>query len=36
MIPMGGNSLYVVFYAHDPELPGYHKTYVDGCLLHLP
>jgi len=36
MISMGGNSLYVVFYAHDPLLPGYHKTYVDGCLLDLP
>ncbi len=36
MISMGGNSLYVVFYAHDPALPGYHQTYVDGCLLDLP
>ncbi len=35
MLSMGGNTLYVVFYAHDPALPGYHKTYVDGCLLKL-
>jgi hypothetical protein len=35
MITMGGDMLYIVFYAHDPKLPGLHKTYVDGCLLKL-
>ncbi len=35
MLSMGGDTLYVVFYASDPALPGYHKTYVDGCLLSL-
>ena len=35
MVPMGEDSIYVVFYAHDPTLPGYHQTYVDGCLLKL-
>lgn len=35
MLPMGGNSVYIVFYAHDPVLPGRDKTYVDGCLLAL-
>ncbi|MCF6284346.1 MAG: glycoside hydrolase [Candidatus Hydrogenedentes bacterium] len=35
MLPMGENSLYIVFYAHDPALPGYHKTYVDGGLLEV-
>lgn len=35
MISMGGNTLYIVFYAFDPALPGRDKTYVDGCLLEL-
>ena len=35
MIPIGDNLVYIVFYAHDPTLPGYHKTYVDGCLVEL-
>ncbi len=35
MLSMGDHTLYVVFYACDPKLPGYHKTYVDGCLLKL-
>ncbi len=35
MVSMGGNEIYLVFYAHDPALPGRDKTYVDGCLLAL-
>ncbi|MCA9006381.1 MAG: exo-alpha-sialidase [Planctomycetaceae bacterium] len=35
MISMGDDTVYVVFYACDPKLPGYHKTYVDGGLLKL-
>lgn len=35
MITMGDDTVYVVFYACDPTLPGYHKTYVDGGLLKL-
>jgi len=35
MISMGDDTIYVVFYAGDPILPGYHKTYVDGGLLKL-
>jgi len=36
MVTVGDDSIYLVFYAHDPTLPGYHQTYVDGCLLKLP
>lgn len=35
MISMGDDTIYVVFYAGDSSLPGYHKTYVDGGLLKL-
>jgi hypothetical protein len=35
ILPMEDGSLYIVFYAHDPKLPGRDKTYVDGCLLKL-
>ncbi len=35
MVSMGDDTIYVVFYACDPTLPGYHKTYVDGSLLKL-
>lgn len=33
MVSMGENGVYLVFYAHDPALPGRDKTYVDGCLV---
>jgi len=35
LLSMGGRSVYIVFYAHDPVLPGRDKTYVDSCLLAL-
>ena len=35
MVSLGGNRLYVVFYAADSKLPGRNKTYIDGCLLEL-
>jgi len=35
MISLGDGKVYIVFYAHDPVLPGRDKTYVDGCLLGL-
>ena len=35
MVSMGGNRLYVVFYAADEQLPGRNRTYIDGCLLEL-
>ena len=33
MVALGGNTFYIVFYAHDPALPGINKTYIDGCHI---
>jgi hypothetical protein len=35
MVSLGGNKLYVVFYAADSESPGRDRIYIDGCLLEL-
>lgn len=35
MIAIQTNTVYIVFYAHNPKLPGLNKTYIDGCLFDL-
>ena len=35
MVALGDNTLYIVFYAYDPALPGINKTYIDGNVIRL-
>ena len=34
-IKVGSNKLFITFYACDPELPGRHRTYIDGNLVEI-
>ena len=31
----GKHQYYIVFYAHDPKLPGRHKTRIEGNMIQL-